>query len=61
MGESVVMILSNYALTKVTNATKMNSKCLYTYVRELLIVCWTVEKLAQKLLILTICNLSRIR
>ena len=47
MGESVAMILPKYALTKVVNATKLNSKCLYTYAYgdELLIVCWTAEKL----------------
>ena len=45
MGESVAMILPKYALTKVVNATKLNSKCLYTYGDELLIVYWTVEKL----------------
>ena len=31
----------------------MNSKCLYTYVDELFIVCWTVEEL-ERLLILMI-------
>ena len=35
MGESMIMIYSKYALTKVVNATKMNLKCLYTYVNKL--------------------------
>ena len=55
MGESVVMILSKYILTKVANVTKMNSKCSHTYVDKLLIMCWTVEELER------FCNLSRIR
>ena len=45
MGEPVVTILSKYLLTKAPNATKMNSMCSYTYVDELLIVCWTKEEL----------------
>ena len=53
LGESVVMILSKYVLTKVANATKINSKCSYTYVDELLIAYWTVEEL-EKLLILMV-------
>ena len=53
MDESAVMILSKEVMNKVTNATKMNSKCLYTYIDELLAVCWTVEKL-ERLLILMI-------
>ena len=40
-------------LTKVAKATKTNSKCLYTHVDELLVVCWTVEEL-ERLLILMI-------
>ena len=36
LGESTVMIYSKYALTKVVNAAKMNLKCLYTYVDQLL-------------------------
>ena len=38
LGESMVMIYSKYALTKVAIATKMNLKCLYTYVDKLLII-----------------------
>ena len=52
MGESVVIILSRYLLTKAPNATKMNPMCSYTYVDELLIVCWTEEEL-ERLLIAT--------
>ena len=32
--------------------TKMNSKCLYTYVDEWLIVCWTVEELERPLILM---------
>ena len=49
----MVMILSKYALTYVANATKINSKYLYTGIDELLIVYWTVEEL-ERLLILMI-------
>ena len=37
---------------KVANATKMNSKCSFAYVDELLIVFWTVEELEGILMIL---------
>ena len=53
MGESAVMILPKYALTKVVNATKINLNCLCTYVDELLIMYWTAEEL-DRLLILMI-------
>ena len=48
MGEYVVMILSKYVVAIVANARKMNSKCLYTCIDELLIVCWIVQELYRK-------------
>ena len=53
MGESVVIILSQYILTKVAIATKIILKCLYAYVGKWLIVCWTIEE-PERLLILMI-------
>ena len=50
-----------YILIKVENATKMNSKCSYTYVDELLIVCWTVEELDKLLILMILYYLSMIR
>ena len=45
MGESVVNDFVKMCIEKAANATKINSKYLYTYVDELLIACWTVEEL----------------
>ena len=53
LGGSVTTILSKYVLTKVTNTTKMNSKHSYTYIDELLIVCWTVEELERLLILMS--------
>ena len=39
----------------------MDSKCSYTCIDELLIVCWTVEELERQLKLMIMYNLSRIR
>ena len=52
LGGSVAIILSKYVLTKVTDATKINSKCSYAYVDELLIVYWTAGDLERQLILM---------